>query len=124
MRLGFHCSFFKQNFIAVFTRISASGLWRKCHNLSLRFFPAFTEVFMGAFIAKLGNNFVQRVAQIGFSCFRFHGAFLPQFARTGCNEIVTNCRDFKNRLPQAWQSHTKGSGGHQTDSKSGVSSRQ
>lgn len=52
-----------------------------------------------------------------FSGIRFHGTVLPQFAHAGCYEFITTCRDFKNRLPRAWQSHAEGSGGHQTDSK-------
>jgi hypothetical protein len=35
-----------------------------------------------------------------FSSFRFHGAFLHQFAHTGCNEFITTFRDSKTDFPR------------------------
>ncbi|HUA37298.1 MAG TPA: hypothetical protein VMA35_02730, partial [Candidatus Sulfopaludibacter sp.] len=41
-------------------------------------------------------------------------SFLPEFQPPDCGENFTTFLELKNRLPWAWQSHAKGSGGHQT----------
>jgi hypothetical protein len=48
------------------------------------------------------------------------------YSKTRHSICATGCTitGIQNRLPKAQQSHAKGSGGHQTDSKTGVSSRQ
>jgi len=53
---------------------------------------------MVAFIAKPATHSVRESHKIFFS-FRFHGAFLPQFAHTGCNGFITIFRDSKTDFP-------------------------
>ncbi len=111
IRLRFHCSFFKQNFAVIFTKVPAGGLWRNHHNFSFRLFQCRNHVY-----SRIRNQLcVTRYPNV-FSGFRLQGTFLTQFAYARCNDFIT-IFGIQKPTSKAWHGHVLGSGGHQTDSK-------
>jgi hypothetical protein len=75
------------------------------------------------FIAESETNFVQPVTQSFFLVFDFKAHFYLN-SHTHVVMISLQISLIKKPSSQAWRGHVLGSGGQQTDSETGVSSRQ